>query len=163
ACLAKLPANAPDYGACGEALVMQACLRESGVRVDSAALAAAHARLDALLADPAGFVSDAGGLVGADHVAAFASTVRAAVGAKLDALNGAIYDSAPARDAALDAALNTALIEAYARPLDYIARWEPLPNDVARARQVAGDEVLAWLASHDLNQTEWGRPLESLV
>src|SRR6185436_15601506 len=85
------------------------------------------------------------------------------VGAKLDALNGAVYDSAAARDAALDAALNAAVLEAYSRPLDYVARWEPLPNDAARARQVAGDELLAWLASHDLNQTEWGRPLEDLV
>jgi hypothetical protein len=163
ACLASLPANAADYGKCGEALVIQACLKAGGARVDAAALAAAHARLETRLGDPAGFAADAVGLVGAGHGADFTTTVRAAVGAKLDALNGSVYDSAPARDAALDAALEAALLSAYARPLDYVARWEPLPNDQVRARQVAGDELLTWLATHDLTQTEWGRPLEALV
>jgi hypothetical protein len=162
-CIASLPPDAVDYGACGEALVVQACLAGVGSRVGAGEIAAALKQLDTQLADPAGFAGDVSGLVGADVAADFTTRVRAAVAARISALEGRVYATADARAAAIAAELDAGMVAAYARPFDYIARHAPLPNDVARARQVAADETLVWLASHDLRLTEWGRPLEELV
>lgn len=163
ACLAALPPGTLDLGACGEALPVLACQGQVGAVVDDVAFQAALARADTLLADPAGFAADVSALVGAERAAAYTEAVHQSLEGRLEQQVGRWYSDEAARDAALVAEVDAGLDAAYARPYDLIEPWEPLPGDLARNRQVAADTLLAWLASHDLRNTEWGRSLEVLA
>lgn len=55
------------------------------------------------------------------------------------------------------------LVKALARPLSFIPASAPIPGDVARARVIATEAVLAYLAGIELTRTEYGRPLEVLA
>lgn len=162
-CLAALPAGTTDLGPCGEAIAVNACAATGGVTVDDVAFQAALADADALLSDPAGFGGDAPALVGEEHAAEFAYAVKSAIEARLEAQFGRYYPSAAARDAALTADVVDSIDLAYARPLEHVEPWAPLPGDVGRARQVAADALLGWLAESDLGATEFQKPLEQLT
>ncbi|MCE9580147.1 MAG: hypothetical protein K8W52_43930 [Deltaproteobacteria bacterium] len=152
-----------DVGACGDALTVRACSGEIGARVDGATLAATNDATDARLADPAGFASDATGLVGADHAASFTDAVRARTHAAAQTLGGRWYLSATVRGARLAAAVDGALDAAYARPLALVPAHAPVPGDAAATRQVVADAVLAYVATQDYLHSEFGRSLDDLA
>jgi hypothetical protein len=163
ACLAALPAGTVDLGSCGEAIKVQQCQGQLGVTVDDVAIQAALKALDARVTDPAGFAKDAIGLVGADKALELVGAVNELVGERLQNQFGKWYPTAAARDAAMSAELEAGIDHAYARPFTIIEPHAPIPGDLAQARHVAADALLGYLATLDLVNTEFGRPLEEMA
>jgi hypothetical protein len=64
----------------------------------------------------------------------------------------------------LDRAIDDSFDTAYARPLALVgAPHAPVPGDVAAARQVAADALLAYLATQDYLHSEFGRSYDALT
>lgn len=162
ACLASLPDGTTDLAACGEWLEVQACARAGGAVVDEAAFQAALAAGIARVGSAA-FRSDASGLVGADRVEQLVGGAEQTIESHLQALFGRRYADVATRTAALTAATDAAIDAIYARPLDVIEPHAPAPDDLAAARQVAADALLAELATFDFVHSEYARPLEELT
>jgi hypothetical protein len=152
---AALPAGNGDLSSCGEAIAVKACAGAAGVTVTDAAVDAALDALDARLADPAGFASDATALVGQERAATFIAAVRKATEDKLQAMLGQLYGNAAAASAALQAAADAQIDDAYATPLHYVDRLPPVVGDAARARQEAADGLLDYMASFDFANSEF--------
>jgi hypothetical protein len=162
-CLKALSAGTLDLGSCGEARLVQACQGSVGLSTDSAAVAAATARADLVLAQSPGFAADAATLVGTDRAAALKTAVRAAIVQRLQQHAGSWYLDTGAQTADLDAATTAILDEAYATPLQHVTPHAPLPGDLTRTRDVVADALLAHLAATDTVALEWGRPLVELT
>jgi hypothetical protein len=163
ACLGALPAGSLDLGACGDALAVRACANQAGVIMDASRQEPVRLALAARLDDPAGFQADALPLVGEARRADFLAEVRAEAEARFTNLLGMWFPSAESAEAALGAELEETFDLAYARPLDFVAAVAPLPGDAQRARDVAADGLLLYLAGRDLTQTEFNRDLVELV
>ena len=163
-CLEGLPAGTLDTAACGESLEVRQCQGQVGVTFDDVAFAAAMDDAQALLADPAGFAGDADALIGADRETEFSYMVQQTVEGRLEQMFGRWYPDAASRDAAAAAEIAAVIDLAYARPLEI---WgdgphAPLPGDAAAMNQVVADALLLHLATLDLVETEFARPLEEL-
>lgn len=156
-CLGALPAGTTDLSRCGTFLEVQAC--PQGVVVDQAAVDAALVRIEPAVVTLQG---DAAALVGA-RAEALVAAARGALVTQLQLEWRRGFPTAAERDLYLDAQLATVLDRIYARPLDSVPAFAPVANDPLAARQVAADALLLHLASVDLTQTEWGRPLEALT
>ncbi|MDB4963771.1 MAG: hypothetical protein JWP01_3770 [Myxococcales bacterium] len=161
-CLASLPAGAVDLGSCGEAIEVLACGSQTGVTVDDVAFEAALADGAARTASAA-FRSDTAGLVGAARVDAFAAGTLQTVEARLEPLFGGFYPSVAARTAALTSAVDRAIVDAYARPLDLVQPITPVAGNLAVTRQVAADALLRALATYDFLHGEFSRPYDELI
>ena len=159
-CLTNLGASALDTAACGEALQTLACASSVGVRVDDVAFQAALAASHARTSSPA-FRADAASLVGADRVEQLQGGAEQTIEARLERLLGRWYLGAPARTSSLTTAVDAAIAQVYAHPLDLVAPHDPLPGDVAATRQVAADALLAHLAT--MNFAPLGRSYDELV
>lgn len=157
ACLGALPAGSGDTSSCGSFLEVRAC--PSGVRIDQAAVDAARARnapaLQVLRADAVALVGP--------RAEALSTSVEADVEQVFLLEWGRGFSSAAERDLYLDQRIAEVLDLAYARPLDHVAAVSPLPGSSENARQLAADTLLLHLASLDLTQSEWGRPLSVLT
>ncbi len=162
ACLTALPDGALDLGSCGEARKVSACRGTVGAAIDSATIASTLAAVDTRLADPA-FASDAVGLVGADHAAVFTAALRAKVAAAVDADGGLWLASLTARTAILGLAVDGTIDGAYARPLGLVAPHVATVGDLASTREAVADAVLAYLATQDYLNSEFGRTLDQLT
>lgn len=161
-CLAGV-ADGIDLSGCGDAITVLACRGELGAAVDGAAISSALATTDARLADTAGFVKDAPALVGTDLAAALGTATRAAVSSSLDAIAGRWYPVVAARDARVTGAVDAAFDRAYAHPQDLVGAHAPVVGDEQRARDVAADALLAYLATTDYEHSEFGRSYDQLV
>ena len=162
-CLQALPAGASDTSACGEALEVLACAGAGGTVVfDDVAFAAAASRGGDAVA--AGIAGDADALVGADRAAGFSFAVTQEIEHGLEGLFGQQFPDQAALEAAVDEVIEGAIDRAYARPLDLTdGPHPPAPGSVAGTRQLVADSLLLHLADMDLEQTEFGRPLEELT
>ncbi len=161
-CIAALPMGTVDLGSCGEAVVVLQCVGQVGATVDVEAFQAAIADGAARTASPA-FLADAAGLVGTARVDGFAFNVQESVQSRLEALFGRWYASVAARDAELTAAVDAAILAAYARPLDLVEPTTPVAGNAAVTRQVAADALLATLATYDFVNTELSRSYDELI
>ena len=162
-CLQSLPAGASDTAACGDALEVMACAGTGGTVVfDDVAFAAAAARGEDAVA--AGIAADADALVGADRAAGFTFAVTQEIEHGLEGLFGRQFPDQAALDEAALGVIEGAIDGAYARPLDLTdGPHPPAPGSVAGTRQLVADSLLLHLAGLDLEQTEFGRPLEELT
>lgn len=161
-CLAALPMGAIDLASCGEAIAVLQCGGSVGATVNEQSFVAALADGEARTASPA-FLADAAGLVGPARVNAFAFNTKESVEARLQPLFGRWYASIAARDAELTAAVDAAILAAYARPLDLVDPIAPVAGNLAVTRQVAADALLTELATHDFVTTEFARPYDELI
>jgi hypothetical protein len=161
-CLAALPPGALDASPCGDAVTTRACEGQVGAVVDGPAITQAMAATDARLADPA-FASDAAALAGADHAAALATALRARVQDAVNARSNRWYLSTATRDARLAAAVDATFDRAYARPLELVPAHAPIAGDADRTRDVAADALLAYLATQDYTNTDFGRSYDQLT
>lgn len=162
ACLAALAAGTVDLGRCGEAIAVLQCVGQTGVVVDDVAFQAALADANTRTSSAA-FRSDATGLVGAGRVDAFAFGAVQTVEARLEGLFGQWYASAAARTAALTAAVDAGIVQAYARPLDLVETTTPVANDAAVTRHVAADALLVALGEYDFVNSEFARSYDQLI
>lgn len=163
ACLEDLPDGTLDLASCGPALEVSRCAGQVGAFIDGPAIDATLVTLDARLVDPAGFASDATGLVGADRAVAFTAGVRQQIAAGLDGDRGLWLASTTARQTLLDRDVEGPLDAAYARPLSLVTPHTPVAGDLAATRQVCADALLAKLASTDFVATEFHRSLDELT
>ena len=161
-CLAALPMGAIDLASCGEAIAVLQCVGQLGATVDPQAFQAAIADGAARTAS-ATFLADAAGLVGTARVNAFAFNTLESVQARLEPLFGRWYASIAARDAELTAAVDAAILAAYARPLDLVDPIAPIAGNAAVTRNVAADAVLAALGTYDFVNSEFGRSYDELI
>ncbi|MBA3457071.1 MAG: hypothetical protein H0T42_28570, partial [Deltaproteobacteria bacterium] len=161
-CLAALPMGAIDLGRCGEAIAVLQCVGQLGATVDEQAFQAALADGAARTAS-APFLTDAAGLVGPARVNAFAGNAQELVQARLEPLFGRWYASTAARDEELTAAVDAAIVAAYARPLDLVDPITPIAGNAAVTRQVAADALLAELATYDFVNSEFSRSYDELI
>lgn len=163
-CLESLPAGTLDTASCGESLEVRQCQGQVGVTFDDVAFAAAIDHAQALLADPAGFAGDADALIGADRETEFSFMVEQTVEGRLEQMFGRWYPDAASRDAAAAAEIAAVIDLAYARPLEIWGDGPHAadPGSLAGMRQVVADGLLLYLASIDLTNTEFGKPLEVL-
>jgi hypothetical protein len=162
ACLAGLPAGTTDLGSCGEYLQVQACAAQGGAFVDDVAFQAALAEGRARVGS-AGFRADAAGLVGGDRVEQLVGGAEQTIESRLEGLFGRRYPDVAARTAALAGAIDGAIDEIYARPLEVVQPHAPVAGNLAAMRQVAADALLAELARFDFLHSEYARPLEELT
>lgn len=163
ACLDGLADGALDTATCGDARTVNACRGRLGVVVDAAARDAAHAAAKTRLEDPAGFRTDAVGLVGADRAAALVDFTLGDVDVALDAISGRWLLDETARRTVVDGAVEGAIDAAYALPLTHFAPRAPMPGDAAVTRQLVADGVLLHLAAQDYVHSAFGRSLTTLA
>lgn len=161
ACLATIPTGSADLGRCGEYLEVQACVAQ-GPMVDEAAFTAALAEGRARV-NTAAFRADAAALAGADRVEQLVGGAESTIEAQLERLFGRRYPTAAARTAALSAAIEAGIDAIYARPMDVLEPHAPRPGDLAAARQVAADALLAELGRFDFEHSAYARPLVELT
>jgi hypothetical protein len=163
-CLDALPDGTSDTSSCGEALEVLVCGGGGGVVFDDVAFQDASARADATLTASPGFGADRSALAGADLADQLAFIVKQEIEAGFEGMIGQQFGSRAAMDEASDAIITGAIDRAYARPLDYVdAPHAPAPGDLAATRQVVADALLLHLAGMNLEDTEFGRPLEELT
>ena len=162
ACLASLPDGTSDTSPCGEALEVLVCGGGAGVVFDDVAFQAASARADDAI--EGSLAQDADALAGADRAAELAFAVKQEIEGGLEQMVGELFTSRAAMDAAADALIAGGVDHGYARPLDFFEGPHPAaPGDLAGTRQVVADALLLHLAGLDLEETEFGRPLEELT
>ncbi|MEO8705408.1 MAG: hypothetical protein ABI867_35530 [Kofleriaceae bacterium] len=163
ACLGALPDGALDLASCGPALEVKQCNGRIGAVIDGAAADGAVASADARLATP-GFVGDATALAGTDRVTAFTTALRGSLATEIQSTRGLWLVSQTARATVLASTIDGAFDAAYARPLALLgAPHAPVPDNVAAARQVAADALLAYLATQDYLHSEFGRSYDALT
>ena len=162
ACLQLLPDASLDLSMCGPALEVSRCTGQVGVFVDAPMIDATLATVDVRLAD-ADFTSDAKALVGADHAAAFAVALRQRISTRLATDQGLWLVTPAARQLVIGSDVDGSIDAAYARPLGLVGSHTAIPKDVAAARQVAADSLLAYLATQDYVHSEFGRSLDQLT
>ena len=160
-CLMALPDGALDLGSCGPALLVQACRGQLGVVIDSADITATLAAVDARLADPMGFASDATALVGVDRAPTLRSELRGEIAARTNAQLGLWLLSQTAKQTVLG--FEPLIDAAYADPLAYVPAAPPAPGDVAKTRQVVADALLRYLLTTDYENSEFGRSYAELT
>ncbi len=160
ACLAGLPGDGGDTGACGDAVHVLACQGTVGVTIDAAALQStlhdADARIETLR-------DDAVGLVGSARADAWLAGAHDDVQQDLEMAFGRWLVTPAARTRVLAATLEAGLDSAYARPLEVVPLAPVVPGDAAAMRQVAADAVLAKVAAMDFVDSEFGQTLEGLA
>ncbi|HEU5058481.1 MAG TPA: hypothetical protein VFU21_18240 [Kofleriaceae bacterium] len=162
ACLAALPDGTSDTSSCGEALEVLLCGGGAGVVFDDVAFQAASARADDVI--EGSLAADAGALAGADRAEELAFSVKQEIEGGLEQMIGEQFTSREAMDAAADAVIAGGVDHGYARPLDFFEGPHPAaPGSLPGTRQVVADALLLHLAGLDLENTEFGRPLEELT
>ncbi|HTJ44106.1 MAG TPA: hypothetical protein VL463_18495 [Kofleriaceae bacterium] len=160
ACLSALPGDALDLSSCGDAITVDACWGQVGAIVDGPSITAAMNGADTRLA---GMSADAASLAGADQATAFTTALRQRVQDAVNAKSNRWYLSVATRDAQLAAAVDGTFDRAYARPLELVPAHAPIPGDAQRAREVAADALLAYLAQQDYVSSEFGRSYDQLT
>jgi hypothetical protein len=162
ACLAGLPDGTSDTSPCGEALEVLVCGGGNGVVFDDVAFQAASARADDAI--EGSLAADADALAGADRADELAFSVKQEIEGGLEQMIGQQFTSQAAMDAAADAVIAGGIDHGYARPLDFFEGPHPAaPGNLAGTRQVVADALLLHLAGMNLEETEFGRPLEELT
>ncbi len=161
-CLNALPMGTLDLGSCGEAIAVLQCQGSVGATVDEHAFVAAIADGGARTSTPA-FLADAAGLVGSARVESFAYNALESIQARLEPMFGRWYATIAARDAALTAAVDGAILDAYARPLDLVEPITPVAGNAAVTRNIAADALLAALATYDFVNSEFARSYDELI
>lgn len=161
-CLSALPNTTLDLASCGEAIKVNACSNEVGVRVDDVAFSAKLNAAGQRLATPAAR-ADAEALVGVARADQFLGGAEQQVNHELEGMFGRWFLGTAARDAQLDLAVERGFDTAYAFPLDYVDESPVNPSNAAAMRQVAADAVLRELARMDFVHSEFARPLDLLT
>jgi len=161
-CLTALPNTTLDLASCGEAIKVNACSNEVGVRVDDVAFSAKLTAAGHRLAT-AGARSDAEALVGAARADQFLGGAEQQVNHELEGMYGRWFLGTQARDSQLDLAVERGFDTAYAFPLDYVDESTVNPTNAAAMRQVAADAVLRELARMDFVHSEFAKSLETLT
>lgn len=161
-CLASLPDGTSDTSPCGEALDVLMCGGGAGVVFDDVAFQAASARADDAI--EGSLAADADALAGADRADELAFAVKQEIEGGFEAMFGEQFTTREAMDAAADAVIADGIDHGYARPLDFFEGPHPAaPGSLAGTRQVVADALLLHLAGMNLEETEFGRPLEELT
>lgn len=161
-CLLALADGSLDLASCGEAIVVQACAGQVGVFADDVAVQAAIAD-GAARTGSAAFQADATGLVGSARAAQLAFGAQQTIEDRVQQLFGRWYLSAATRDAVLDGAVDRGLVDAYARPLDYVEPTTPVPGNATAVRNVAADALLVALTEYNFIGSEYARSYDELI
>jgi hypothetical protein len=161
-CLTALPNTTLDLASCGEAIKVNACSNDVGVRVDDVAFSAKLTAAGHRLATPAAR-SDAEALVGTARADQFLGGAEQQINHELEGMFGRWFLGTQARDSQLDLAVERGFDTAYAFPLDYVDETAVDPTNAAAMRQFVADAVLRELARKEFLTSALARSLETLV